>query len=132
MADYPFTTLEPVLGTIDDDERQAVVADIPGLIEGASQGAGLGHEFLAHVERCSLLVHLVEIAPAEGDPEENYETVRAELRSHGAGLEDAARAGRALEARPAPADEVEAMLAEWKERLEEPRGRRARRFGRDR
>ncbi len=68
VADYPFTTLEPVLGTIETDERQAVVADIPGLIEGAAGGAGLGHEFLAHVERCSVLVHLVEIDPAEGDP----------------------------------------------------------------
>ncbi len=61
VADYPFTTLEPVLGTIDDGERQLVLADIPGLIEGAAEGAGLGHEFLAHVERCRVLVHLVAI-----------------------------------------------------------------------
>ena len=62
VADYPFTTLEPVLGTLESDERQLVLADIPGLIEGAAQGAGLGHEFLAHVERCGVLVHLVDIA----------------------------------------------------------------------
>ena len=73
VADYPFTTLEPVLGTIELDDRQVVLADIPGLIEGAAEGAGLGHEFLAHVERCRLLVHLVEIEPADGDPERNYE-----------------------------------------------------------
>ena len=60
VADYPFTTLSPVLGTIEGEDRQAVVADIPGLIEGAAEGAGLGHEFLAHVERCSMLVHLVD------------------------------------------------------------------------
>ena len=63
------------------------VADIPGLIEGAAEGAGLGHEFLAHVERCAMLVHLVELAPLEGEPVANYEAVRAELSSYGAGLE---------------------------------------------
>ena len=61
IADYPFTTVEPVLGTIDVGERQLVLADIPGLIEGAAEGAGLGHEFLAHVERCRLLAHLPEL-----------------------------------------------------------------------
>jgi GTP-binding protein len=86
VADYPFTTVEPVLGTLEGDERQLVLADIPGLIEGAAEGAGLGHEFLAHVERCAMLVHLVEVAPLEGDPKANYEAVRAELASYGAGL----------------------------------------------
>lgn len=120
VADYPFTTLEPVLGTISDDERQAVVADIPGLIEGASKGAGLGHEFLAHVERCSLLVHLVEIAPAAGDPLHNYETIRRELRSYGAGLEGLPELVLLSKSDLAPADEVEATLVEWKQRLDEP------------
>src|ERR1700709_617469 len=87
VADYPFTTLSPVLGTVEDRQRQAVGADIPGLIEGAAEGAGVGHEFLAHVERCSVLVHLVDLAPAEGDPQANYEAVRSELSAHGAGLE---------------------------------------------
>jgi GTPase len=87
VADYPFTTISPVLGTIESDDRQAVLADIPGLIEGAAEGAGLGHEFLAHVERCSILVHLVDLAPLEGEPVANYEAVRQELTAYGAGLE---------------------------------------------
>ena len=73
MADYPFTTLEPVLGTLDSDDRQLVLADIPGLIEGASEGAGLGHDFLAHVERTRLLVHVLDLAPLDGsDPAANW------------------------------------------------------------
>jgi GTP-binding protein len=86
VAEYPFTTVAPVLGTIDDADRQLVLADIPGLIEGAAEGAGLGHEFLAHVERCRLLVHLLEIGP-DADPAAAYETVRKELAAHGQGLE---------------------------------------------
>jgi GTPase len=85
VADYPFTTIEPVLGTLEVDDRQIVVADIPGLIEGAAGGAGLGHEFLAHVERCRVLVHLVAAGP-ESTPEADYATVRAELTEYGAGL----------------------------------------------
>jgi GTPase len=87
VADYPFTTIEPALGTLERDDRQLVLADIPGLIEGASAGAGLGHEFLAHVERCRLLVHVLDLAPLDGsDPAENHATVEAELREHGHGL----------------------------------------------
>jgi GTP-binding protein len=83
VADYPFTTLEPVLGTLETEERQLVIADIPGLIEGASEGAGLGHEFLAHVERTRLLVHVLDLQPLDGsDPQDNYETVERELALH--------------------------------------------------
>jgi GTP-binding protein len=83
VANYPFTTLEPVLGTLELDDRQLVIADIPGLIEGASAGAGLGHEFLAHIERTRLLVHVLDVAPLDGtEPEANYETVERELALH--------------------------------------------------
>jgi GTPase len=85
VADYPFTTLEPVLGTLSSDDRQLVLADIPGLIEGAAEGAGLGHEFLAHVERCRILVHVVSLDVE--DPARAYETVRSELGRYGAGLD---------------------------------------------
>jgi GTP-binding protein len=90
VGDYPFTTLEPALGTLEDDEgRQLVLADIPGLIEGAGAGAGLGHEFLAHVERTQLLVHLVEVAPLDSsDPWETFGVVRGELAEYDAGLEE--------------------------------------------
>lgn len=117
VADYPFTTLSPVLGTLEDDDRQAVVADIPGLIEGAADGAGLGHEFLAHVERCSMLVHLVDLAPLEGDPEGNYKTVRAELAAHGAGLERLPELVALTKRDLLPPEDVEAAVAEWSQRL---------------
>jgi GTP-binding protein len=84
VADYPFTTLEPVLGTVDTDERQLVVADVPGLIQGASEGAGLGHEFLAHLERARLLVHVIDVS--EGDPAERSRAIDRELAAYGAGL----------------------------------------------
>ena len=86
VAEYPFTTLQPVLGTIDSDERQLVVADVPGLIEGASEGAGLGHEFLAHLERARLLVHVIDAAA--GDPAEAFAQIDHELAEYGAGLDE--------------------------------------------
>jgi GTP-binding protein len=119
IADYPFTTVEPVLGTLDLDDRQLVIADIPGLIEGAAEGAGLGHEFLAHVERCRLLVHLVELAPAEGEPESNYEAVRRELGEYGAGLEALPEIVALSKRDLLPDDEVEAAIERWCTRLGE-------------
>jgi GTPase len=86
VAAYPFTTIQPVLGTVDSDERQLVVADVPGLIEGASEGAGLGHEFLAHLERARLLVHVIDAS--EGNAAERFEAIDRELQAYGAGLAD--------------------------------------------
>jgi GTPase len=118
VADYPFTTLEPVLGTLEGPDRQLVVADIPGLIEGASEGAGLGHEFLAHVERTRLLVHVLDLAPLDGsDPASNYETVEAELASHGAGLEALPRILALSKADLVRAEEADAAAREWRSRL---------------
>ncbi|QEF96514.1 GTPase Obg [Stieleria maiorica] len=88
IADYPFTTKHPNLGIVDLDEaRSFVLADIPGLIEGASDGLGLGHEFLRHIERAGLLVHLVEPEPTDqSDPLDNYRAIRAELSQYDAAL----------------------------------------------
>jgi GTP-binding protein len=84
VADYPFTTLQPVLGTFESpDGRQLVIADVPGLIEGASEGVGLGHEFLAHLERARTLIHVID---ASHDVEEQWRTIDAELAAYGAGL----------------------------------------------
>jgi GTP-binding protein len=89
IADYPFTTLVPNLGVVGVDEVEFVVADIPGLIEGASEGRGLGDQFLAHVERCAVLLHLVD-GTAE-DPVADHATIIAELDAYGAGLAEKPR-----------------------------------------
>jgi GTP-binding protein len=86
VADYPFTTLAPVLGTVDAaDGRQLTVADVPGLLEGASEGAGLGDEFLAHLERARLFLHVIE---AHGDAEARFGAIDRELAAYGAGLSE--------------------------------------------
>jgi len=114
VAGYPFTTLEPVLGTIDDGDRQLVLADIPGLIEGAAAGAGLGHDFLAHVERCRLLVHLLEIGEGS-DPELAYRTIRAELTAHGAGLDRLPELIVLSKQDLLPVEDVERQVRAWRE-----------------
>ena len=87
VAEYPFTTIAPVLGTVDaPDGRQLTVADVPGLIEGASEGAGLGHEFLAHLERARMLVHVIDAA--DGEPAERWASIDRELSAYGAGLDE--------------------------------------------
>ena len=87
VAEYPFTTLAPVLGTVESpDGAQLTVADVPGLIEGASEGIGLGHEFLAHLERARLLLHVIDCS--EGDIEERFRTIERELALYGAGLDE--------------------------------------------
>jgi GTP-binding protein len=118
VADYPFTTLEPVLGTLESGERQVVVADIPGLIEGASAGAGLGHEFLAHVERTRLLVHVLDLQPLDGsDPTENHATVEEEIAAHGAGLARLPRILALSKADLVPPERAAEAAAEWRARL---------------
>ncbi len=124
VADYPFTTLSPVLGVLEAEDRQLVIADIPGLIEGASEGAGLGHDFLAHVERTRLLVHVLDVAPAlsgeeDADPVANHATIERELAAHDERL---ARLPRVLALSKCDLlDErgVELAIADWRERLGE-------------
>ncbi len=86
IGDYPFTTLHPQLGVLWFDDQERVIADIPGLIEGAHHGRGLGTRFLGHVERCRLLVHLID--STSDDPVKDYHTIRHELSEYGAGLAD--------------------------------------------
>jgi len=83
IADYPFTTLDPQLGIAGlSGERRIVIADIPGLIEGAQHGAGLGHAFLRHIERTKIIVHMLDMFPADGsDPADNYRKIRGELEA---------------------------------------------------
>jgi GTP-binding protein len=118
VAGYPFTTLEPVLGTLERDDRQLVLADIPGLIEGASAGAGLGHEFLAHVERTRLLVHVLDLAPLDGSrPHDNHVTVERELEQHDRRLAALPRILALSKADLVAPQLAEEAAAEWGARL---------------
>jgi GTPase len=118
VAAYPFTTLEPVLGTIDADDRQIVIADIPGLIEGASAGAGLGHDFLAHVERTRLLVHVLDLAPLDGSsPVENFGVIERELAEHDPRLAALPRLLALSKADLVPPEAAAAAAESWRARV---------------
>ncbi|HEY3864983.1 MAG TPA: GTPase ObgE [Solirubrobacteraceae bacterium] len=123
VANYPFTTLSPVLGVLDDGERQLVVADIPGLIEGASEGAGLGHDFLAHVERTRLLVHVLDIAPEisngadADDAVQNHATIERELAAHDERLARLPRVLALSKGDLVTEERAAAAVAEWEGRL---------------
>lgn len=122
VASYPFTTLSPVLGVLEGEERQLVIADIPGLIEGASLGAGLGHDFLAHVERTRLLVHVLDLAPElTGDEQTNavanHATIEHELATHDERLARLPRVLVLSKADLVPAERTAEAIAQWSERL---------------
>src|SRR5438874_8493561 len=118
VAEYPFTTLEPVLGTLDAGDRQLVIADIPGLIEGASGGAGLGHDFLAHIERTRLLVHVLDVMPVDGsEPAANHATVEAELAQHDPRLAALPRILALSKTDLLPVEDADEIRREWAERL---------------
>jgi GTP-binding protein len=122
VASYPFTTLSPVLGVLEGAERQLIVADIPGLIEGASEGAGLGHEFLAHVERTRLLVHVLDLAPElsqeEGaDAVQNHATIERELAAHDERLARLPRILVLSKSDLVTEERAARAVEEWQERL---------------
>jgi GTP-binding protein len=120
IADYPFTTLVPALGTLHRDDRQLIIADIPGLIEGAADGIGLGHDFLAHVERTRMLVHVLDLAPLDGsEPLANFETVERELELYQARLATLPRIVALSKADLVTPEEGEQARQEWQQRMGE-------------
>jgi GTP-binding protein len=114
IADYPFTTLSPHLGVVKIGMQSFVLADIPGLIEGASEGAGLGHRFLGHVERCTVLLHLIDILSE--DPVAAYRTIRKELKAYSPALAAKPEIVALNKIDALPPDEVERIAANFKTR----------------
>ncbi len=112
IADYPFTTLHPQLGVVDADGREFVLADIPGLIEGAHEGVGLGDRFLGHVERCRVLLHLID--GTGEDAGKAYKTVRAELSAYGHDLTDKPEIVALNKADALGSDEIKQQIARLK------------------
>lgn len=118
IADYPFTTLAPQLGIAAlDGKRRLVFADIPGLIEGAAEGAGLGHEFLRHIERTRVIVHLIDIDPPVGTPAANYALIRDELAKYSQVLADKPEIIALNKTDAIDEDEVKARLAAFRKAL---------------
>ena len=112
IADYPFTTLHPQLGVVRVDDREFVLADLPGLIEGAHEGVGLGDRFLGHTERCRVLLHLVD--GTSDDPAAAYKVIRGELEAYGHGLEDKPEIVALTKADAMTADEIKKQVAKLK------------------
>lgn len=110
VGDYPFTTIRPQLGVVEHRGKEFVIADIPGLIEGAAEGAGIGDRFLGHIERCRVLLHLID---GHGEnPAEAYRVVQGELEAYGAGLEDKPQVVALNKADLLDAELIEALSAE--------------------
>jgi GTP-binding protein len=118
IADYPFTTLRPQLGVVQVHEREFVLADLPGLIEGASEGAGLGHRFLGHVERCAVILHLVDAT--EEDVVGNWRTIRGELAAYGHGLDEKPEIIALSKADAVPKDELAKKLQKLRRAAKRP------------
>jgi GTP-binding protein len=112
IADYPFTTLRPQLGVVSAHGEEFVMADLPGLIEGASDGAGLGHRFLGHVERCAVMLHLIDAT--EEDIIGNWRTIRGELEAYGHGLTEKPEIIALNKADAVPAEELAKKRAKLK------------------
>ena len=118
IADYPFTTLKPQLGVVGVHGEEFVIADLPGLIEGASEGAGLGHRFLAHVERCAVILHLID--GTEADLVGHYRTIRRELEAYGHGLAEKPEIIGLNKADAVPADELAKKRQKLKRAAKQP------------
>lgn len=118
IADYPFTTLKPQLGVVKANDREFVLADLPGLIEGAAEGAGLGHRFLGHVERCAVILHLLD-GTAE-DPVAAWKLIRRELKKYGGGLEGKTEIIGLNKIDAIPEDELKEKIAKLKRSAKRP------------
>ncbi len=118
IADYPFTTLRPQLGVVSAHGEEFVIADLPGLIEGASEGAGLGHRFLGHVERCAVMLHLIDAT--EEDIVGNWRTIRGELEAYGHGLTEKPEIIALNKADAVPAEELTKKRAKLKRAAKRP------------
>lgn len=118
VADYPFTTLHPALGVVESDDEAFVLADIPGLIEGAHEGRGLGDRFLGHVERCRVLLHLVDPTMGPDVAVDAYQTVRGELAAYGGGLDEKREIVALSKSDAVSEDDLEACRAALAEHVE--------------